>query len=213
MSRKGKHRREARRARRGQTGAPAGAEQAGPAAHVERGAAAPAPAAAPARKAVRKRHKGGRRIRVSPWLAAIPLAAAAVAVVVVLVLQGGSSEGTGGGGTPTPDPRVVGLPIGQTVNIAALGAESGSYYQPDTIRAKAGVVVEIVMENRGTVSHNMRVSGLDKEYDTADDFAMPPNVIKPGETERLLVKMDAPGSYPFRCEFHPLDQKGTLILE
>jgi hypothetical protein len=41
---------------------------------------------------------------------------------------------------------------------------------------------------------------------------MPPNVIKPGDSERLIVKIDEPGTYPFRCDFHPQYQKGTLVL-
>jgi uncharacterized cupredoxin-like copper-binding protein len=41
---------------------------------------------------------------------------------------------------------------------------------------------------------------------------MPPNVIQPGETERLLVKIDQAGTYSFRCDFHPQYQTGNLVL-
>jgi uncharacterized cupredoxin-like copper-binding protein len=55
----------------------------------------------------------------------------------------------------------------------------------------------------------MRISGLDQQYDTADDFAS--LTVQPGKTQRLLAKIDTPGSYPFRCDFHP-QQTGTLVL-
>ena len=76
-----------------------------------------------------------------------------------------------------------------------------------------------MVKNTGTVSHNLRVSGPNKIYDLettgkkGDDFEMPPNTILPGKTQRLVVKIDEPGSYPFHCDFHPQYQKGTLILE
>ena len=100
-----------------------------------------------------------------------------------------------------------------TLNLTSIGAETGSRFVPDTLTGPAGQVIAIVVENKGTVSHNLRVSGPDKAYDTPDDFQMPPNVIKAGESQTLLVKIDEPGTYPFRCDFHPLDQLGTLILQ
>lgn len=153
------------------------------------------------------------RMRISGWMIGLPVVAVVVAVVAVLVVTSGSSGGGGPDKTPTPDPRVAGQTPTATFTIEARGAESGSFYEPNTITAKAGEVIAITVKNTGTVSHNMRLSGEDKEYDTADDFEMPPNVIEPGKSQTLVVKIDEPGTYPFRCEFHPLDQKGNLILE
>jgi plastocyanin len=152
-------------------------------------------------------------MRISGWMIGVPVVVIGVVVVAVLILTSGSSGGGGAKPEPTPDPRVAGKTPTATLDIEARGAESGSFYAPDTITATAGDVIAITVRNTGTVSHNMRVSGPDKEYDTADDFEMPPNVIKPGESETLVVKIDEPGTYPFRCDFHPLDQKGNLILE
>ena len=143
----------------------------------------------------------------------LPVVVIGAVVVAVLILTSGSSGSSVPKVERTPDPRVAGQTPTATFDIEARGAESGSFYAPDTITATAGDVIAITVRNTGTVSHNMRVSGPDKEYDTADDFEMPPNVIKPGESETLVVKIDEPGTYPFRCDFHPLDQKGNLILE
>lgn len=227
MSSKGKRRREARRrARQRQEEQRPGQGPAAEAGEAE-AAAAPRREERPAARgevaqsrAARKKAKRRAglwerlgRTRVSGWMIGLPVVAVVIAVVAVLVLTSGSSGGGGPDKTPTPDPRVAGKTPTASFTIEARGAESGSFYEPNTITAPAGEVIAITVNNTGTVSHNMRVSGLDKEYDTADDFEMPPNVIEPGKSQTLLVKIDEPGTYPFRCEFHPLDQKGNLILE
>jgi plastocyanin len=150
------------------------------------------------------------------WIATGGAGIAAVVVVAFLLLSGG---GSGGSPEPTPtlDPRVSDQPIAETIEIDAVGAESGSTFDPASIRGPAGEVIEILITNVGTVSHAMRVSGPDGEYGDeqvpGDDFVAEPFAIKPGETGRVLVKIDEPGSYPFQCDFHPDTQKGTLILE
>ncbi len=153
------------------------------------------------------------RVHVSPWLIATPVVAIGVGIVAVLVLTSGSSGTTGGVPSPTPDPRVAGQTPDVSFNIDASGEVNDAMFSPNTITANAGDVIELVVTNTGSVSHNLRVAGPDEEYDTADDFEMPPNVIIPGETQRLVVKLDQPGTYRFRCDFHPLVQTGTLVLE
>jgi plastocyanin len=104
------------------------------------------------------------------------------------------------------------------VNITAQGEEDGSTFSPSTLTIDAGVVTEIVITNIATrVSHNLRVSGEDGEYETddpknvKDDFAIP--LIEAGKTGRLVVKINTPGSYKFQCDFHPVTQKGTLVVQ
>jgi plastocyanin len=158
-------------------------------------------------------------MRISGWMIGLPVVVGGVVVLAVLILTSGSSGNGGVKPEPTPDPRVAGQTPTATFDIEARGAESGSFYAPDTITATAGDVIAITVRNTGTVSHNLRVSGPNKQFDVdtsgekGDDFEMPPNVIKPGESETLVVKIDEPGTYPFRCDFHPLDQTGNLILE
>src|SRR3972149_11987263 len=92
----------------------------------------------------------------------------------------------------------------------AEGQQVTPRFVPTTIEGKAGEVLEIDIRNVGTVAHNLRVSGSDKEYDTRDDFASA--AVQAGKEVKLLLKIDDPGSYPFRCDFHPDQQRGTLIL-
>ncbi|MBI2913950.1 MAG: cupredoxin domain-containing protein [Chloroflexi bacterium] len=170
----------------------------------------------------RKKSRGGLfGLGIAPWVAFVPVLVAGVAAVVaVVVLSVGSSSGTSGTPTPYPeDDRVRGLPVGQTLALEAGGDADKAFYNPTTLTGKAGEVIEITVTNTGTVIHNLRVSGPNKIFDVdttgekGDDFEMPPNTVEPGKTGSLKIKIDTPGTYPFRCDFHPLIQKGTLILQ
>jgi plastocyanin len=164
------------------------------------------------RKARRERVEG-----LNPLVVWVPLAGAAVAAVVVavVVLAGGSDGGPKA--SPTPDPRLGGATPAATL-MDAIGVEEGSTFVPDTLTISAGEVAEIVLVNKAqNVSHNLRVSGGDGEYETddpknlKDDWLLP--IVKAGETGRLQLKIDAAGSYKFQCDFHPQTQKGTLIVQ
>ena len=165
------------------------------------------------RKAKRERVEG-----LNPLVVWVPLAGAAVAAVVVavVVLAGGSDGGPKA--SPTPDPRLGGATPAATLTMDAIGEEEGSTFVPDTLTISAGEVAEIVLVNKAqNVSHNLRVSGGDGEYETddpknlKDDWLLP--IVKAGETGRLQLKIDAAGSYKFQCDFHPQTQKGTLIVQ
>lgn len=165
------------------------------------------------RKAKRERVEG-----LNPLVVWVPLAGAAVAAVVVavVVLAGGSDGGPKA--SPTPDPRLDGATPAATLTMDAIGEEEGSTFVPDTLTVSAGEVAEIVLVNKAqNVSHNLRVSGGDGEYETddpknlKDDWLLP--IVKAGETGRLQLKIDEAGSYKFQCDFHPQTQKGTLTVQ
>jgi len=170
----------------------------------------------------KKRKKGGRShggyglghslTKNAGWIAG-GLALAGAAVVLALILtSGGSGENGTADATSTPDPRVAGATPAAVIPIEAAdeGQQVNPRFVPTTIEGKAGEVLEIDIRNVGTVAHNLRVSGSDKEYDTRDDFASA--AVQAGKEVKLLLKIDDPGSYPFRCDFHPDQQRGTLIL-
>ncbi len=158
-------------------------------------------------KAARKAG-GGAGFPVNPWYIGTPIVLILVAVGAYFVFSGG-----GGGEKPQP-PQIPDPPPGaptSTKNIQAIGEESGSTFVPDTLTIKAGEIVEIVLTNVAErVSHNLRVSGEDSEYDTDDDWFIP--IVKKGEVGRLIFKIDKAGTYPFQCDFHPQTQKGTLTV-
>jgi plastocyanin len=113
---------------------------------------------------------------------------------------------------------VNGLPIEETFTVEADddGQATNTRFVPNVITAEAGHVIEITVPNIGSVAHNLRVAGLDGEYEPdaprSDDWITDPATIEAGQEGKVVVKIDEPGSYPFRCDFHALQQIGTLIL-
>jgi len=148
-------------------------------------------------------------MHVSGWIIGVPVVVGVIGVVAVLILTSGSSGGSAKPG-PTPDPRVA----GQTPdNSISLNVDDVNFSRTE-IPGKAGEVIEFLVTNTSPTqqSHNMVVAGPDNEYDTDDDFNPDPFAIKAGETGRVVVKIDDPGTYLFRCAFHPTIEFGTLVL-
>lgn len=166
----------------------------------------------------RKEEHGGRSNAPFIW-------GGGIAAVLVIVIVGGIFLVGGGGGddnatpkpTPTEDPRIAGLPIDTTITIDMNdnGQNINPRYEPNMISANAGDVVEIIARNVGSVVHNMRIAGLNGEFEAgalrSDDWVTNPLSVQPGEEGRIVVKIDDPGSYAFKCDFHPT-QTGTLVL-
>ena len=166
-------------------------------------------------RAARKRakRKGGLwervgRLHVSPWLIATPVVATVVIALVVLIVTSGSSGSTGDA-SATPDPRVAGQTPAASINLTVNDVN----FSQTELTGNAGEVIEFVVTNRGTQSHNMVLAGPDNEYETEDDFGPQPFAIKAGETGRVVVKIDDPGTYLFRCAFHPTIEFGTIVLK
>ncbi len=167
-------------------------------------------------RAARKRAKRGGGlwgraggIRVSPWLIAVLVVAIGAGILAVLVLTSGSSGTTGGAAdTSATDPLA-----GQTPDASvSLNVDDVNFSNTD-LTGNAGEVIEFLVTNTGTISHNMVVAGPDNEYGTGDEFEPDPFAIKAGETGQVLVKIDDPGTYKFRCAFHPAIEFGTLVLQ
>ena len=100
-----------------------------------------------------------------------------------------------------------------TYTIEAGGGADNAFFNPKSLTVKVGEVFRIEVTNTGDVTHNLTISGLDKEYDTKDDWESVPYDIKPGQTGVVIAKFDLPGTYAFRCAFHPTVQFGDLIVQ
>jgi len=168
------------------------------------------------KKRARTQRSGGYNFgklarRYAGWAVGSGVAGAIAVVAVLVATSGGSGEDGVARATATPDPRVAGATPAAVASIETddEGQQVNPRFVPATIEGKAGEVLEIEIRNAGTVAHNLRVSGVDREYDTGDDFASA--AAKAGSEVRLLLKLDQAGSYPFRCDFHP-QQTGTLVL-
>jgi plastocyanin len=211
MARKGKKRREARR-RKHQDAESVAAPRASTD-DVADEETPPAPAETKTKPARQKKKKGGTRVRISPWWFAGVGAIAAVGVFAFLIATSGSSGTTVPRVTAPPDPRVQGLVPVETLPLEAGGSDVDAYFDPTRLTGPAGEAVEIVIENTGSLSHNVTIAGVDGQYDTPDDWVSRPELIEPGDTGNLVFKIDAPGTYAFRCSLHPDLQFGELVLE
>lgn len=161
----------------------------------------------------RKKQKARRKSSGSPllWLASGAGVLALAVIGLVILLQGGGSNDSSAA-TPVPDPRVAGLPVAQEVQIIAddQGQANNPTFDTTVVSGQAGDVIKFTLVNEGSVAHNLSVSGRDQEFGTLDDFTM--DSLNAGEQGTLLVKIDDPGTFPFRCDFHPFQQTGNLIL-
>ena len=165
-------------------------------------------------KRKRAKARGGQSLAPYFWGGGI---AAAIAIAIVggfFLLSGGGDDGPDATPIVTPDSRVAGLPIDVTFAIDADddGQNVNARFTPDAISANAGQVVEIVVTNVGSVAHNLRLAGVDDEYDTRDDWLTDPATLFSGDTGTVVVKLDDPGVYAFRCDFHATMQVGTFTV-
>jgi plastocyanin len=83
--------------------------------------------------------------------------------------------------------------------------------QPNLV-VKAGTDISVSVTNKGKAIHNMRVAGADNAFNTGDDFVSTPENISPGAKATLTFKVSQPGTYKFRCDFHP-DSTGTITAQ
>lgn len=101
----------------------------------------------------------------------------------------------------------VAIPTGPTVEIAATDSNG---FTDETVTAPAGVEFSIVFDNRESgVPHNVAIY-TDEQARTS----VVVGVTFPGPGKRVtrVPAMDA-GSYFFRCDVHPKDMTGTLVVE
>ena len=88
------------------------------------------------------------------------------------------------------------------------------------ISVALGEEVTFDLENQGAATHNLQVSGTDDTYtvdickpNDSSRFCSDPGVIGGSQSATLTVQFDEPGTYNFRCDFHPTEMMGTLVVE
>lgn len=185
------------------------------------------PALSPEEQAARREQQkrewaAQKRAQERAQRSAAPLVWSGVAVgsLVAMIALGFVLFAGGGDGSssPTPtatrDPRLGTGPVAKTVTIDAddQGQATNPTFSVTTITGNAGEIIEIDVNNIGSVAHNLVVAGLDGEYGSQDDWITNPQTIQPGESGKVLVKFDKPGTFIYHCDFHPQQQKGNLII-
>jgi plastocyanin len=70
--------------------------------------------------------------------------------------------------------------------------------------------ITIRVTNNDSQQHNLRIAGLDGEYETQDDAVTDPEALQPGESGELTFVPQVAGDYAFRCDFHPGSMGGRI---
>jgi len=136
------------------------------------------------------------------------------------------------GREPTPQPEAPSPTVDPNLHVqnqpASVQAPNGTPAQPqegvyeitaqDTafqgndITIPLGSSAVIRVTNRGQLTHNLRLAGLDGQYDTEDDAVTEPPAIEPGSSGEFTFAPAIPGAYTFRCDYHPGSMGGQITV-
>jgi plastocyanin len=101
-------------------------------------------------------------------------------------------------------PPAPGTPAGPVITAADATA-----FSPNTIELPSGQPATITFDNEDPgATHNLDVFS-DKDYTT--EISKTPDVVGIGSGEVALPALD-PGTYYFRCDFHPTTMQGTITV-
>jgi plastocyanin len=75
-----------------------------------------------------------------------------------------------------------------------------------------GESVTIRVTNNDQIPHSLRLAGLDGQFDTEDDAVTNPAQINGGSVGELTFAPEAAGAYTFRCDIHPLQMGGQIVV-
>ncbi len=138
---------------------------------------------------------------------------------------GGDDDAPSGAANIGPGPSIAG-PKRQPAPVQSLDAQrtepvdsvievqiSGALFLRNQLHIPAGQPVTIRVINRDAQPHNLRVAGLDGDYQTEDDAVTEPPAIDGGGTGELKFAPPVPGRYTFHCDFHPGTMGGQIVVD
>ena len=125
--------------------------------------------------------------------------------------EDGSAEPTNGEPTDGPGAGEPTIVIGD--NFFEYDGEKAP-----AIPVTAGEAVTLALHNEGAALHNMHVDGTSDEYE--EPLCEPggpatacSEQLTAGTEGTLEINIAEPGTYNFRCDFHPVEMTGTLVVE
>jgi plastocyanin len=128
----------------------------------------------------------------------------ALALVLAVALSGvacGGSGGQGGGGSPIP---TTCTPGGATIDLSAKGIA----FHPTFLCAPGGQALTIAFDNQDSaIPHNVSIWKGDFASRVFDGAV----VTGPKMTDYQVAAL-APGVYRFRCDLHPTQMTGALVV-
>lgn len=109
-----------------------------------------------------------------------------------------------------PDPTqeldaTASKPLDRVISIGI----SETKFAPNRWAVAVDEPITIRVTNNDSQQHNLRIAGLDGEYETMDD-AVTDQPLLPGQSGELTFAPQVPGNYTFRCDFHPANMGGRI---
>lgn len=89
-----------------------------------------------------------------------------------------------------------------------------NFFTRNNFRVALGQTVTIRVTNSGQNPHNFHVAGLDGQWDTDDDFVIPPlpDLLLAGESGEGTFSLDQEATLVFRCDVHPTEMWGQITV-
>jgi plastocyanin len=113
---------------------------------------------------------------------------------------------------PEPVQPVSGEPSQPEEGVYEIVSEN-SVFQGNDVQLPLGQPSIIRVVNRDQLTHNLRIAGLDGQYDTEDDAVTEPAAVEPGSSGELSFAPAIPGAYTFRCDYHPGSMGGQITVQ
>ena len=163
------------------------------------------------------------RPTISGWqIGSIATVAAAVlaggAIFALVHEDGGETAAVsepGASPTPAASPGPGAAPGGPLVTMGDNFFESEGEQEP-AIQVSVGEDITFNLSNNGLAPHNMHIAGTDNDYGVnfcqvgGDEPCSDPNRQASGESATITFRFDQPGTFIFRCDFHPQEMTGTI---
>jgi plastocyanin/mono/diheme cytochrome c family protein len=124
------------------------------------------------------------------------------------VIVCGQTAGASGGGEAAATVAVDG---GADVSMGDNFFEVDGETNP-TLELAVGESITFGIVNGGEAIHNMRIAGIDNEYENGDDFVSDPDVMSSSDTGTLAFTIDEVGTFDYRCDFHPAVMLGQISV-
>ena len=172
-----------------------------------------------------------RSLSPAAWLRIlVPIAAA---VLILSVACGGDDDngnGDGNGATatatatptdaptdgldPQPDsPQDVEAQVTEAADGVVETTMEDNRFTRNNLKVPLNETTTIQLVNDGAAVHNLRIAGPDGEWSTDDDTVSDPELLQAGETAVVEFTPTIAGTYTFRCDFHPLEMGGVIVVE
>jgi nitrite reductase (NO-forming) len=118
---------------------------------------------------------------------------------------------TNSAGTASPTAGASSAPAGGTTLAISM---KDLLFEPKDLTVSAGQKVVFKLTNEGQTPHNMRIAAANGNFEGAGNVVSSPDLVTPGKQATLEWQApNSPGTFKFRCDFHPDQMVGTITVK